>query len=99
MKNLLAFVAAAVLMFVGVGWYLDWFQVFNGPAASGHHKFELDVDTAKIEKDVETGKEKIAAAIEKAHKDAANKAAANNADPVANQWSEPLKPLVGASQK
>src|SRR5665213_1064890 len=26
MKNLLAFLAAAVIMFGGVGWYLDWFQ-------------------------------------------------------------------------
>jgi hypothetical protein len=48
MKNLLAFLAAAVIMFGGVGWYLDWFQIFNGPAAAGHHVFSVDLDAAKM---------------------------------------------------
>jgi hypothetical protein len=96
MKNLLAFLAAAVLMFVGVGWYLDWFQVFNGPAVSGHHVFSVDVDTAKIHDDVTKGEAKVAEAIEKAKKDAAaNKSAASNADAATNPWSEPAKPILG----
>jgi hypothetical protein len=100
MKNLLAFVAAAVLMFVGVGWYLDWFQVLNGPSAFGHHKFEFDVNTAKIESDVEAGKEKVAGAIDKASKDAAaRKAAAGTGDPINNTWDAPVKPPVGAGDR
>ncbi len=100
MKNLLAFVAAAVLMFAGVGWYLDWFQVLGGPAASGHYNVNLDFNAKKIGDDVKNGEEKVADAIDKASKDAAaRKAAAGNSEPATNQWSEPAKPLIGASQK
>jgi hypothetical protein len=100
MKNLLAFLAAAVIMFGGVGWYLDWFQIFNGPAASGHYNVNLDFNARKIEEDVKNGEAKVAEAVEKARKDAAaNKASAGNTDPVTKQLSEPVKPLVGASQK
>jgi hypothetical protein len=97
MKNLLAFLAAAVIMFGGVGWYLDWFQVFNGPAAAGHHVFSVDLDAAKMQADVRKGEANVADAIEKARKDAAaNKAAAGNADPVVNSLPAPGKPIIGA---
>ena len=93
MKNLLAFVAAAVLMFVGVGYYLDWFQVFNGPAASGHHVFSVDLDEGKIRADVQKGEAKVADAIEKARKDSATKAELDKTDPVKANWSEVVKPV------
>jgi hypothetical protein len=100
MKNLLAFLAAAVIMFGGVGWYLDWFQIFNGPAASGHHVISVDLDTAKIHDDVQKAEAKAAEAIEKARKDAAaHKTADGSSDPAAVQWQEPVKPLIGAGQK
>jgi hypothetical protein len=99
MKNLLAFLAAAVLMFVGVGWYLDWFQVFNGPAASGHHVFSFDVDEGKIQADVRKGEAKVAEAIEKARKDSAAKAEADKTDPPKTNWSEAVKPAVGAGRQ
>jgi hypothetical protein len=99
MKNLLAFAAAAVLMFVGVGWYLDWFQVLNVPSAFGHHVISVDLDTAKIHADVEKGEAKLTDAIENARKDAAaHKAAAGTADPINNNWSDPAKSTLGAGQ-
>ncbi len=97
MKNLLAFFAAAVIMFGGVGWYLDWFQVFNGPAAAGHHVFSVDLDAAKMQADVRKGEEKVADVIEKARKDAAaTKAAAGNTEPAVNGLPAPGKPILGA---
>ena len=71
MKNLLAFLAAAVLVFVGVGWYLDWFQVFNGPAPSRPPRLQRRSRHRQNQADVKKGEEKVAEAIEKARKDAA----------------------------
>jgi hypothetical protein len=100
MKNLLAFLAAAVIMFGGVGWYLDWFQVFNGPGASGHHVISVDLDAAKMQADVRKAEEKAADAFEKARKDAAaNKAAAGSTEPGVNNLPAPVKPFIGASGK
>jgi hypothetical protein len=100
MKNLLAFLAAAVIMFGGVGWYLDWFQIFNGPAAAGHHVFSVDLDAAKMQADVRKGEATVADAIEKARKDAAaNKAAAGTAEPVVNSLPAPVKPIIGAGHQ
>ena len=70
MKNLLAFLAAAVLVFVGVGWYLDWFHIRPAPAVAGHHSFNIDLNADKIQMDVQQGGEKVVDAIEKAKKDA-----------------------------
>jgi hypothetical protein len=87
MKNLLAFLAAALLVFVGVGLYLNWFHINRGPADTGHKAFSVDFNTDKIEKDVKKGGEKVVDAIEKAKAEADKKAqadrdaAANSANP------------------
>jgi hypothetical protein len=94
MKNLLAFVAAAVMMFAGVGWYLDWFQVLGSTGASGHYSVNVDIDGTKIKEDVQKGEAKVADAIDKARKDAAAKAEAEKTDPTKNTWSEPIKPVA-----
>ena len=66
MKNLLAFLGAAVLVFVGVGLYLNWFHIARGPAVAGHKAFNIDLNTDKIKSDAEKGGEKVVDAIEKA---------------------------------
>lgn len=59
MRNLLAFLAAAVLAFLGLGWYLDWYKVQAVPnGASGHQSFNIEVNNNKITKDVKKGVEK-----------------------------------------
>lgn len=70
MKNLLAFLAAAALVFVGVGWYLDWFHVRPTTAVAGHHAFSIDLNDDKIQADVKQGGEKVVDAIEKARQEA-----------------------------
>ena len=76
MKNLLAFLGAAILVFAGVGLYLNWFQINRGPAVAGHKAFNIDLNTDKIESDAQKGGEKVLSAIEKARLEAAAKAAA-----------------------
>ena len=59
MKNLLAFLGAAVLVFAGVGLYLNWFHIARGPAVAGHKAFNIDLNTDKIESDAQKGGEKV----------------------------------------
>src|SRR2546423_322392 len=47
MRNLLAFLAAAVLAFVGLGWYLDWYKVQSVPSTPGHQSFTVEVNGTK----------------------------------------------------
>ncbi len=74
MKNLLAFLGAAVLVFAGVGVYLNWFHIARGPAVAGHKAFNIDLNTDKIESDAQKGGEKVLSAIEKARLEAEKKA-------------------------
>ncbi len=52
MRILLALLAAAVLAFAGIGWYLGWYQIKSDPAASGHQNVNIDFNEAKILADV-----------------------------------------------
>jgi len=100
MKNLLAFLAAAALVFVGVGWYLDWFRVHPAPAVAGHHAYSIDLNADKIQADVEQGGEKVVDAIEKARKDAeARKAEAEKTAAATADKAETKIPIVNKSDK
>lgn len=65
MRNLLALLAAAVLAFLGLGWYLDWYHIKSSPEAQGHTNVNIDFDRDKIVHDVKKGEKKIQEAIEK----------------------------------
>jgi hypothetical protein len=49
---MLSFLAAAVLVFLGLGWYFNWYQVRAVPTGQGHESYTIDIDKAKIGKDV-----------------------------------------------
>jgi hypothetical protein len=59
MRNLLALLAALVLVIAGVGWYRDWFKFHSEPAASGHRNVNIDIDTHKIGADLHQGEQKL----------------------------------------
>jgi hypothetical protein len=58
MRNLLAFLAAAIVTFAGVGWYLDWYRIKSAPATDGHHQLNIDVNRKKMLEDVHKGMQK-----------------------------------------
>lgn len=58
MKNFLAFLGAAIIVFLGLGWYLGWYNVLLKPGDSGHSKLEVDINKQKIGSDVQTGVKK-----------------------------------------
>jgi hypothetical protein len=65
MRNLLAFLAAAVIGFLGLGWYLDWYKVSSVPSGTpGHQSYNIELDRTKITEDVEKGLEKGEAKVE-----------------------------------
>lgn len=65
MRNLLAFLAAALLAFLGLGWYFNWYTIQSVPLSQGHQGFTIDVNKDKIGKDVIKGAGKVQQALEK----------------------------------
>jgi hypothetical protein len=84
MRNLLAFLAAALLAFVGLGWYLGWYSFQRVPATAGHQGFNVDINGPKIRRDiakgVQEGEEKLQGVLDK-NKTDATPAAKTNAAP------------------
>jgi hypothetical protein len=68
MRNLLAFLAAAVLAVAGVGWYFGWYRIQSIPAQPGHRAVHIDIDSEKIGEDLSKGEQKIHEALEKHNK-------------------------------
>jgi hypothetical protein len=56
MRNLLALLGAALVVFLGLGWYLEWYQISTKPSsAPGHRSIEIDINSKKIGQDVQHG--------------------------------------------
>src|SRR5579859_1514380 len=59
MRNLLALLAAVVLVFAGVGWYRGWYRVQSNAAPPGHHAVNIDIDKDKIGRDLHDGEAEL----------------------------------------
>jgi hypothetical protein len=59
MRNLLALVGAAVVTFVGAGYYLGWFSVHRPSGEDGSKSYNVELNTSKIGADLHKGKELI----------------------------------------
>jgi hypothetical protein len=68
MRNLLAFLAAALLTFAALGWYLDWYNVTSTPLSGGHREVKINLNTPKIGEDFEKGGQKVRQMLEKTEK-------------------------------
>jgi|ERR1022692_652548 hypothetical protein len=65
MRNILALVGLAVVVFGGLGWYLGWYQLGTTPGADGHRQINVDLNTKKIADDVKKGEQKVSDVISK----------------------------------
>ncbi len=65
MRNMLALIGAAVVTFLGVGWYLDWFHVHPTASADGKKSYSVEINKTKIETDLHKGGTKLHGIIEK----------------------------------
>jgi hypothetical protein len=58
-------VGLAVVVFAGVGWYQGWYTFKTEATGPGHRQFNVNVDTNKIEADLEKGEKKVHDALSK----------------------------------
>lgn len=72
MRNLLALLAAGLLAFAGVGWYLNWYQFTSVTSDGGNRSVTIDFNNKKISEDVhqgvKKGEEKLNGVLEKGKK-------------------------------
>jgi hypothetical protein len=52
LKNLLSMIAAGVLIFAGLGYYLDWYKIQATPGPNGSENVTLNVNRNEIKKDI-----------------------------------------------
>ena len=71
MRNVLAFLAAATLTVVGVGWYLGWYRVSDAPADQGRRNINIEFNTTKIREDLSKGGQKVQQILDNKRKERA----------------------------
>ena len=59
MRNLLAFAAALILAFAGIGWYRGWYKLESEPTSPGHQSVNIDFNRDKIVQDSAQGVKKV----------------------------------------
>lgn len=64
MRNLFALVGFVVVVFLGLGWYLNWYHLDWSTGSDGRAKIGLDVDTNKVTGDLRVGADKAGAFID-----------------------------------
>jgi hypothetical protein len=65
MKNLFALIGFGTIAFVGLGWYLGWYNVSRQPGAPGTQRFSFEVIPSKVSTDVKKGAERVGEIYEK----------------------------------
>jgi hypothetical protein len=56
MRNLLALLGFALVVFLVVGWYLDWYHITpKTGSTAGQRSYQLDINSKKIGDDVHKG--------------------------------------------
>jgi hypothetical protein len=98
---MLAFLAAATLTVIGVGWYLDWFHLRSVPADAGHRSWTVDMNTEKIGRDLIDAEKKVKKKLAEKNSSSADDAKPSSvAEPAAESTAPtdpPVKPAVGAA--
>ncbi len=57
MRNMFALVGFATIAFVGLGWYLGWYDLNRQPGTPGKQKFNLEINPTKLTSDVKKAAE------------------------------------------
>ena len=59
MKNLLALIGLVVVVFLGAGYYFDWYSFSSKTGLDGRTQYQFDVDTKKLGEDVRVVGERV----------------------------------------
>jgi hypothetical protein len=93
MRNLLALVGAALVVFAVVGWYRGWYQLESEPGAGGQRDVKIEINGPKIQKDLHQGTKKLENVLE--NKAKSGQPVTPPAPPQAVQFPPP-GPVLGA---
>jgi hypothetical protein len=91
MRSLFAFLGAALVAFLVLGWFLDWYKISSTPTDSGRRQVNFDLNIPKIGEDFKKGEQKAIQVIEKVSKKAP---VASPDTPKAESKSEAGKPAA-----
>ena len=83
MRNLLALLATAVIVFAAVGWYLGWYKIQTNVPQDGHQSINVDLNNKKIKADILRGEQRLHKAIE------GNKGEAEKSDSISTSSGKP----------
>jgi len=97
MKNLLAFVGGVIVTFAGLGWYLDWYKVKSEAGPAGHHKVNIDFDSAKIADDVQKGVQKGEQKLQSLEKNSGSRADDHSKSPDSVLFLPPNPPSTSST--
>lgn len=59
MRNLLSLIGFVVVVFLGLGWYLGWYQFAIAKGTNGNTQISFDVNTNKIKDDASKGASRV----------------------------------------
>jgi hypothetical protein len=59
MKNILTMAATGLVIFAGLGWYLDWYKVARTTTPDGKQHIVIDVNTPRIKSDIASGTSQV----------------------------------------
>ena len=97
MRNMLAFLAAMALAFVGTGWYLNWFAFKSAPAPSGHRSVTVDFNTPKIAADLLEAEHKLQQKLAEKAKESDTTPATPDARPAPKRTQDLNFPVIDLS--
>ncbi len=59
MKTIVYVMFLVLCAFLIVGWFLDWYAVQDIRSTPGRHRLEIEINTEKIQQDIERGRKKL----------------------------------------
>jgi hypothetical protein len=65
MRSLFTFLGAALVAFLVLGWFLDWYKISTTPTDGGRRQVKIDLNIPKIGEDFKKGEQKAEQVIEK----------------------------------
>ncbi len=69
MRNLFYLTFLALVFFLVVGWFMDWYSLTSINNSNGKTRLQFEVDTQKVSADLNKGKEKLTKTIDALRKE------------------------------
>jgi predicted negative regulator of RcsB-dependent stress response len=88
-RNLLSLVGFVVVVFLGLGWYLGWYQFAISKNTNGNTNISFDVNTNKIKDDASKGASRVGEFVDSLKKEPAGEKTDFMGPTLPGDWSTP----------